>query len=313
MVDVNRVEFEIEGGQASTASEQPRGIAEIVSDGYLTALGLRPLAGREFTPEDGRSDRPPVAMVNQTLARRYFPDGDPIGRRVRFNPNMSWTTIVGVVPDTLMQGPVDSSATEGAGVFMPIAAYPLSYVTVVARGHAPPLQLIDSLRRSAAKINPNVALYSATTPRRSFDDALMASRIIAGMFSIFALVAVLLATLGLYGVVSLAVNQRLPEFGIRIALGAETGEIARMVIRQGALQLALGVVIGVTGSLVLMQIGSSLLDFFLFRVSSHDPAVFAAVVCVLALATFLACLSPARLAATVDPTIALRAESSPRS
>ncbi len=312
VADVNQAEFEIEGRPASRPGEQPRGALEIVSDGYFAALGLHPRTGREFASDAGRGDRAEVMLVNETLARLYFPGTDPIGRRLRLNAKMPWTTIVGVVPDTLMQGPVDAGAFSGAGLFLPISAYPRSYVTVVARGHAPALQLFDALRRATASVNPNIALYSATTPQRTFDDALLAGRMIAGMFALFAVVAVVLATLGLYGVISLAVNQRLHEFGIRMALGAQASEIARMVLRRGALQLGLGLVIGGAVTLALIQMGGSLLEFFLFRVGSHDPVVFGGVVSVLAVATIVACVWPARAAARVDPMIALRAESAPR-
>jgi ABC-type antimicrobial peptide transport system permease subunit len=181
-------------------------------------------------------------------------------------------------------------------------------VSVVARGSAPAMELYEPLRRSAARLKPGLALYSATTPERSFDQALIVSRIIGGMFSIFALVAVVLATLGLYGVVSLAVNQRMQEFGIRLALGAQAVEIMRIVLRQGTFQFGLGLALGLATTLVLIRAGGSMFGNFLFQVSPRDPIVFVGVVVILALATLVACLAPARTAAKVDPVLALRAE-----
>ena len=170
------------------------------------------------------------------------------------------------------------------------------------------MQLFEPLRRAAAKLKAGVAVYTPITPEQSFDRALIAGRVIAGMFGIFALVAVLLAMLGLYGVVSLVVSQRLQEFGIRMALGAQAREITQMVLRQGVFQLALGVTIGIAVTLALLQAGGSGFRSLLFRVSPHDPTVFGGVVAILTLATLVACLLPARMAAKVDPIIALRAE-----
>ncbi len=314
VVDAGRVAFEIDGRPVAVGEEPPRALAEIVSDGYFATLGLDPLAGREFAPEDARDNRPLVAIVNEPFARKYFQNSSPIGQRLRLGlqQKSAPATIVGVVPDTLMEGPVDSEGSDGAGVFLPLAAFPPEYVTVVARGHAPPLQLLEPLRRSAARLNPNLAIYSATTPERSFEQALLSRRIIAGMFTIFALVAVVLAALGLYGVVSLAVSQRVHEFGIRMALGAQASQIMRIVLRQGTLQLALGISVGIAGSLALIQLGGSMFGEFLFQVSPHDPFVFGGVVVILVFATLIACVVPARFAARVDPMIALRAELKPR-
>ena len=307
--------FEIEGRPTAVGDEPRRARFDIVSDGYFSTLGLRPLAGREFTPEDGGENRPLVVIVNEPFATRYFPNTNPVGQRLGVGQQQNFfpATIIGVVPDTLMQGPIDSEGSDGAGLFAPLAANPPFYVSVVARGHVPPLQLFDPLRRSAAKLNPGLAIYSATTPEQSFERAMLTNRIIAGMFSIFAFVAVVLAGLGLYGVVSLAVTQRVHEFGIRIALGANAREIMRIVLRQGAMQLAVGISVGIAGSLALIQLGGSTFGGFLFQVSPHDPLVFGGVVLILVLATVIACVIPARLAASVDPVIALRAELKPRS
>ena len=133
-----------------------------------------------------------------------------MGQRLRFGRQQKPppATIVGVVPDTLMEGPVDSEGSDGAGVFLPLAHIPPVYVTVVARGHVPPLQLLEPLRRSAARLNPNLAIYSATTPERSFEQALLEADHCRECFRFLPSSLWLLAALGLYGVVSLAVNQR---------------------------------------------------------------------------------------------------------
>jgi predicted permease len=306
-IDVNSQTFEIEGRTAAASPDDlPRLSLEIVSDGYFAAIGLQPLQGREFTPADGREN--PVAIVNEAFARKYFAESDATGHRIRFSPNMPWLRIVGVVPQTLVQGPLDSGESDGAGAFVPVSVFPSSYISVVARGHGAPERLFEPLRRAVAKVNPNVALYSPNTPAKSFEQALLASRVVAGMFTVFAWVALVLATLGLYGVVSFAVNQRMHEFGIRAALGAGARDLFALVLRQGVAQFILGSVIGLGLTLWLVRLGGPILMKFLFRVDPHDPAVIAAAMGTLAIATLIACLVPARHAVKTDPLSVLRAE-----
>ena len=163
--DVNVSEFEIEGRAAAASPDDlPRASFEIVSDGYFAAIGLQPLRGREFTTADGPED--PVAIVNEPFAKKYFADSDAIGHRIRGNPRMPWVRIVGVVPETLMQGPLDSGESDGAGAFLPVSLITQSYVSVVARGHGAPEQLFEPLRRAVAKVNPNVALYARDHSRK---------------------------------------------------------------------------------------------------------------------------------------------------
>ncbi len=306
-IDVNVSELEIEGrAAAASPNDLPRASFEIVSDGYFAAIGLQPLRGREFTTADGPED--PVAIVNEPFARKYFAGSDAIGHRIRGNPGMPWVRIVGVVPETLMQGPLDSGESDGAGVFLPVSTVTQSYVSVVARGHGAPEQFFEPLRRAVAKVNPNVALYAPTTPAKSFAQALLASRVTAGMFTVFAWVALVLATLGLYGVVSFAVNQRMHEFGIRTALGASASSLIALVLRQGAAQFVVGNVIGLGITLWLVRLGGPILLSFLFRVDPHDPVVITTAIATIGIATLVACLVPARHAAKTDPLLVLRAE-----
>jgi putative ABC transport system permease protein len=279
---------------------------EFVSDGYFAALGLRPLQGREFERTD-TPDKPFVVLVNATFAQKYFPKGDAVGRRLRDDPAEPWRTIVGVVPDTLMQGPLDAR-TDGAGLFIPLAHYPQPYVTLLVRGHGAPLALRETLRRELARFNPNLAIYQLDTPQGFLRNALAQTRTVTTLFSVFALVAVVLSVVGLYGVAAFSVNQRTQEFGIRIALGATPREIMRMVLGQGLGRLAVGTLLGIGLAFALTRFGGAVLNNFLYKTNPHDPATYAFVVVLLALATLAACLIPARRATRVDPMVALRAE-----
>lgn len=307
LVNVNTTAFEIEDAPAPAGREQPTVIRDVISDGYFATLGLRPLEGREFSPNDGMDPQNPVVLVNTTFAKKHFGHASAVGRRLRNNPAQPWATILGVVPDTLMQGPIDHSS-DGAGIFIPLPASPQSYLTIVARGNAAPELLIEPLRRAVARINPNIALYAVTTPKTAFEQALLASRMIAGMFTIFGFVAATLATVGLYGVAAFAVSQRTHEFGVRMALGADALNIMHMVLRGGAVQFALGILFGLAATLALVQVGGATISFLLFKVEPHDPFAYGTVVLLLAAATLIACIVPARRATNVDPMIALRAD-----
>jgi hypothetical protein len=277
---------------------------EFVSDGYFAALGLRPIAGREFEPDD-RGDRQFVVLVNESFARKHFGNENPLGRRIRAREGDTWRTIIGVVPDTMMQGPLDQRR-DGSAVFVPTEALPMGYLTLVARGHEPAERLTNALRRELAKVEPNLAIYGLETPKNHLKTALAQSRTVASLFAIFGAVSVALAAVGLYGVMSFAVTRRTQEFGIRLALGAKRRDIMRMVMAQGVRPLALGVALGIGLALALVQFGGAAIAGFLYQVSPHDPLVYVGVVALLAVATVMACFFPARRATKVDPMVALR-------
>jgi putative ABC transport system permease protein len=294
--------LQIEGRE----NEHVAAALEFVSDGYFATLGLRPRQGREFELTD-TPDHPMVVLVNATFAHKYFPTGDALGHRLRDDPGEPWRTIVGVVPDTLMQGPLDARA-DGAGLFIPLSNSAQAYVTLVVRGHGAPLALRGTLQRELARIDPNLAIYQLDTPQGFLRAALAQTRTVTTLFSVFALVAVVLSVVGLYGVAAFSVNHRTQEFGIRIALGATPREIMRMVLGQGLGRFAVGALLGIGLAFALTRFGGAVLNNFLYKTSPHDPATYAFVVALLALATLAACLVPARRATRVDPMIALRAE-----
>ena len=308
-------QYEVDGQTYVTDRDRPRGNSEAVSDGYFTALGLKILEGRDFTIDDNDAKQS-VAIVNSSFARKYFGNESPIGRRIRqYNPAQleGWRTIVGVVPDTLMQGPFNQQ-TDAAGFYIPLLGVPPApqFVTVVVRPH--PGQraetLATTLSQAVAKVDANLPVYFGGTPARLHDEILGVNRITATLFTIFGVAAVLLSSVGLYGVMSFSVNQRTQEFGIRMALGADARRILRMVMRQGAWQLVIGLFIGIGGTALLLKaIGQEALQNFLFRVNMFDTLwIYSAVAAVLSLVAAISCFVPARRATRVNPIVALRAE-----
>ena len=297
---------QIEGRTYARPEDRLESWLEFVSDGYFATLGLSPIAGREFEPGD-TGDREFVLLVNESFARKHFGDETPLGHRLRAREGDTWRTIIGVVPDTMMQGPLDQQR-DGSAIFVPTEALPLSYLTLVVRGHEPAGHLTQALRRELTKVEPNLAIYSVDTPKNHLKNALAQSRTVASLFAIFGVVSVVLAAIGLYGVMSYAVSRRTQEFGIRMALGAQRRDIMRMVMTQGGRRLLLGTALGIGLSLALVQIGGAAVSSFLYQVNPRDPLVYVGVVVLLAAATVMACFLPARRATKVDPMAALRCE-----
>ncbi|HVI82511.1 MAG TPA: ABC transporter permease [Chthoniobacterales bacterium] len=307
-------QYEVDGQNYLTDRDRPRGNFESVSDNYFSTLGLKILEGRDFTADD--SDiKQPVAIVNTSFARKYWGNQSPLGHKVRiFNPAQPqlWRTIVGVVPDLLMQGPFDQQ-TESAGFYMPLlgASPATQFCTILVRprGGQRAETLGPALSKAVAEIDSNLPTYFAGTPARLHNEILNGNRVVATLFTIFGIVAFILSAVGLYGVMSFSVNQRTQEFGIRMALGADARRIFRMVMTQGAWQLAIGLVLGAGGiALLLGVVARAALKVILFKVNALDPSIYFAVAGLLTLVAAASCFVPARRATRVDPMIALRYE-----
>jgi predicted permease len=307
-------QYEVDGQNYLTDRDRPRCNFESVSDGYFTTLGLKLREGRDFTIEDSDAKQP-VAIVNASFARKHWGNQSALGHQVRiFNPGKEqpWRTIVGVVPDTLMQGPFDQQ-TEAGGFYMPLlgASPATQFATVLVRPRAG--QRADTigpvLSKAVAELDSNLPTYFPGTPAQFHDDILSGSRVIAMLFSIFGVVAFILSGVGLYGVMSFSVNQRTQEFGIRMALGADAMRILRMVMTQGAWQLAIGLVLGVGGiALLLGIVAAAALKNILFKVNPLDPTIYLVVSGLLTLIAAASCFVPARRATRVNPMVALRTE-----
>jgi len=315
--------IELEGKQYKDDKDRPKANFENVTDGYFTTTRQKLLEGRDFTSEDN-DVREPVAVVNATFAHNFFGNESPLGRRFRpvgnngtvFDP---WRRIVGVISDARMLGPFPSK-NDNAGYYTPFTGFVygdgkpvingLQFGTILLhpRGEVRPESLDRSLLRAVNQVDPNLPLYFVATPKTNIDGFLGQVRVIALMFSAFGVVAVVLASVGLYGLTSFAVNQRTQEFGIRMALGADQGLILRMVMRQAAWQLALGLFVGLGLTLLIAVLGEEGINNFLFQISPRDPLTYGAVSLLLAVVAFVATFVPARRATRVDPMTALRAE-----
>jgi len=303
--------YEIEGVPYATQRDRPQGSFENVSEDYFATLGLKVLEGRDFTSEDNDT-RQPVAIVNASFARKNFGAASPLGRRIRpFNPASPspWRTIVGVVPDTVMQAPPFNPQLDSTGMFIPLTVLPPPFATILVRtSGGSPHAIEDALRKAVAAVDPNLPLYFVETPQQSHDDFLAQNRILATMFSLFGLVATVLAAVGVYGVMSFGVSQRTQEFGVRMALGADRRQIVTMVLGQGGRQLLIGLGLGLLAAMALVLWFTGAYAGLFFGVNRFDPAIYGFVILLLTLVAAISCLVPALRATRVDPMIALRAE-----
>jgi putative ABC transport system permease protein len=307
-------QYEVDGQTYVVDKDRPRGNTESVSDGYFTTLGLKMLEGRDFTIEDNDAKQA-VAIVNASFAAKYFGNQSAIGHQVRrFNPARPepWRTIVGVAPDMLMQGPFNAQG-DSVGFYVPLlAATPAAqFCTIVVRPRAGAnaANMGPVLGKAIAELDSNLPTYFAGTPARLHDEILGVNRLTATLFTIFGAVAFALSAVGLYGVMSFSVNQRTQEFGIRMALGADATRIFRIVMQQGAWQLAIGLVLGTgAAALLLGVLLANALQNILFKVKPLDPTIYLVVSGLLTLVAAISCFVPARRATRVNPMVALRTE-----
>src|SRR5436190_3105390 len=314
MTFANFGQYEVDGKTYVTDRDRPQGNSESVSDGYFNTLGLKMLEGRDFTIEDTDAKQP-VAIANASFARKYFGNQSALGHQVRrFNPAKpeQWRTIVGVAPDMLMQGPFNGER-DSVGFYVPLlAATPAAqFCTIVVRPRAGQnaANMGPVLSKAIAGLDSNLPTYFAGTPARLHDEILGVNRLTANLFTIFGAVAFMLSAVGLYGVMSFSVNQRTQEFGIRMALGADAKRIFRMVMQQGAWQLAIGLFLGIgAAALLLGVLAAQALQTILFKVKPLDPTIYLVVAGLLTLVAAISCFVPARRATRVNPMEALRTE-----
>jgi len=303
--------YEIEGINYASERDRPQGSFENISEGYFGTLGLKVIEGRDFTLTDSDAHQP-VAIVSASFARKNFGGESALGRKVRpFTPGSPgpWRTVVGVVPDTVMQAPPLFPQVNTVGMFLPLNVNTPPFATILARPAGGSAHAIDDLlRKTVATVDPNLPLYFVETPRQSHADLLAQNRILATMFSLFGGVATLLAAVGLYGVMAFAVSQRTQEFGVRMALGADRRQIVTMVLGQGGRQLFTGLALGLLAAVLLVLWFTGAYAGLFFGVNRFDPTIYGFVIVLLSAVAALACLVPALRATRVDPMIALRAE-----
>jgi predicted permease len=275
---------------------------DIATPGYFSAMRIARREGRLFERFDTARSTP-VAIVSEALARRAWPGASPVGQKIqyRFQGRTRPAEIVGVVADIRHDGLDRPARLE---VFVPHAQVPSGSMTFVARIDGDPARVIPDLKAQIRAVDPAQAIYRAATAEELVSKSLVERRFMLALLTGFALLAGVLAAIGIYGVISVATTQRTREFGVRIALGAASGEILGMVLRQGAAMAALGLAIGLAGALAFGRVMSR----FLYGVQPADPLTLAGVVAVLAAVALTACVLPAHRATRVDPLVALRNE-----
>jgi putative ABC transport system permease protein len=292
--------FTVEGRPAP-AGEMAVANTRMISPGYFQVMRMPLRAGRAFTAADDVSARP-VVVVSESMARRYWPDEDPVGRRVKKGGSTStdpWITVVGVVADVKDTG---LDADPGATWYMPFAQNAWDGVNLVARTAGAPLSLAPALRRAIWSIDPNQAVYDVATLEDLLAGSVARPRFSVILLLLFSTSALLLAAVGLYGVLSYSVRQRLNEIGIRMALGARPADVLGMVVRQGMALAATGIALGIVAALGLTR----LLRSQLFEISPSDPWTYVVLSIGLAAVALAANLLPARRATRVDPVISLK-------
>ena len=291
-------------GQTSSLSDAPiQAGLRMISTGYLQTVGIPVHKGRDFTVDD-RPNNPPVAIINETMAHRYWPGSNPLGRTIRLKEDQRWMAVVGVVPDIKHMGLKND---EGSVVYIPYAQKTqdwLTWTTLLVRTVGEPLEFVPVVRNTIRGLDKNQPVAEISTLEETLSHSIAVPRFttfVSGLVSGFAL---LIAVIGVYGVLTYTLAQRMQELGIRLTLGASPLQVSWLLLRQGMSRVLAGMAVGLLGAWWLAQ----WLESLLFDVRPHDPETFVGVAGILILASMAAVLVPTRRVMHIDPTTALRAE-----
>jgi putative ABC transport system permease protein len=296
----NSTSFNLVGRPAAKGNEPTAGL-RFITPGYLATLGIPLRGGRDLTERDGERAAP-VMLINEAFAREYFSGEDPIGRKAA----LGWggdapKEIVGIVGDVLHRGLDDQARPE---MYVPQAQWGQAGITLLVRSQVPAAELAPSIRRQIVSLDPELPVLATRTLDEYRSETMAMPRFSAILLAGFAGLALLLTAVGLYGVMAYSVTQRTHEIGIRMTLGAQAGDVLRLILAQGMRLVAIGVALGLLGAFA----ATRLLKSQLFNVSATDPITFLAIALLLGFVAFLACWAPARRAARVDPMVALKHE-----
>jgi putative ABC transport system permease protein len=298
-------DFQLEGGQPLPPGyvvDKP-----CVSPGYFRAMGIRLLQGREFAEGDD-VNAPGVVIVSQSVARSLWPGSDPLGKRISMEDQPKsgdWLTVVGVVDDVKQRGLARKSDPAIYQPYLQVAhPFFLSHMTFVAKTASDPLSVASGMRAVLGEVDKDQPVQSITAMDNLIAATTAEPRFQARLLVVFAITALALAIIGIYGVLAYSVSQRTHEIGVRIALGAQTANVARMLFRSTLVLVGAGILIGTAGALAVTRV----LAKFLFEVKPNDPPTIVAVAFTLVCAALAACYVPARRAMRVDPMVALRHE-----
>jgi len=299
-LNYNSTGIYIEGTAFTGASNLPIAIPIDSSPGYFDVMGI-PLRGRDFRDDENKKENR-VAIVNETFAKKFFNGQDPIGRRFNWHgPTDPFFEIVGVVPE----GKYNSLGEDPKpALYTPLYRDYSGTVTLVARTRSDPRQVLSALRGEVQKLDPSISVYAAKTLKEHMGTSLFPARMAAIALGSFGMLALILAAVGIYGVMSHVVAGRTREIGLRMALGAQLSDVQKLILKQGMLLAAIGSLCG----LLVAFGGARLMKSLLYGVSASDPITFTSVALLLLGIALLACWVPARRASRVEPMIALRAE-----
>ncbi len=293
--------FRVEGYQPPPNANGPWGDFRTVTPGYFGAMGIPVKEGREFEQSDAAAGRM-VAIVDEVLAKKYWPGQSAIGKRVGYGgATPRWLEVVGVVGHVMQNSPKDDEHTQ---LYQPVAQAPFTGLGFAVKTRGEPLALVPAVRKLVLAVDPQQPIYDVRTMEERFSGSSSQPKFLSLLLGLFAAVAATLAAVGIYGVMSYTVAQQTRELGIRIALGAGTGSVLRLVLNRGLVLAGVGIALGVGGALGLGKVMSTQL----FQTKAADPVVFGIVSLGLVGVALLATLIPARRAMRVDPIVALRSE-----
>ena len=301
--------LEVDRG-SRTGDERPRFVSTVtISPRFFEVISVPLLRGRGFTDRDG-SPGVETVIINERLAAQFFPDENPIGRRIRFTqrepapgqPAPVWRTIVGISPSIRTGAPED--AYLNAVVYVPYRQEPAATTSLILSSLLPPGTVMDAVRREVQAIDRDQPVFAIQTVEQVMAEGRWPLRVFGSMFAVMAAIALALSSIGLYAVLAYSVTQRTQEIGVRMALGAQARQVSWLVLKRGLGQLAIGLTLGLAGALALSRVVRRML----VGISPADPVTFAAITILLTIVAVAACLLPARRATQVDPLVALRAE-----
>jgi putative ABC transport system permease protein len=311
MLGSSETTFAIEGRPPAEPGKRPITVLFVTSPDYLKAMGIKLLRGRFFTEQDTQSS-PLVAVIDEDFARQHFPNEDPIGKFLEGNKelNIPHFEIVGIVSHVRNYG-LDTPGPVQAELYYAFKQVPDKFLpqlagrmSVVARTTTDQTALTAAVRHEVQAVDPNQPVFNVNTMQQVLADSLASQRLSMLLLSIFAGVAMILAAVGIYGVLSYTVIQRTHEIGIRMALGARVPDVIRLVLGHAMMLVTIGIGLGLVGAFAVTRVMASLL----YGVSATDPLTFGGVSLLLAAIALVACLIPARRATKVDPMVALRHE-----
>jgi len=278
-----------------------------IAPGYFQALGVRALQGREFTLSDGAAGAEAV-MVNEAFAKQYWPGENVLGKRIRLGPkdDAPWITVVGVSPRIFQTTGQSRQVTDmyPPTVYTPFRQDPAVGMSILARLQGPKEPVTAELRTALREIDPDLPLFNIQTMEETIAQRNWPYRVFGSLFAIFALIALVMSSVGIYAVTAYGINQRTQEIGVRMALGARRPAVLWLVLRQALIRITIGLSLGIAAAFGASRVLSGLL----FQVSTSDPTTFGMIAAILAASTILACLVPASRAMRMDPVTALRAD-----